>query len=220
MRQLGSITYAAIVCAGFALSGCMSIPDSQTPRFYMLQPLKQEEVKQKFDVTPNMIVAIGPVRIPEYQNRPQMVTQNREKRISFAQFDRWGESLDLSLARLLIEDLTLLLPGVSFEMFPCNFAIPLKYQVIIDVTKLDSQLDEDLVFAAQWSIIDIEFKKMVLTKRSEFRQPIQPRNYSGLAKTLSAACALLSNEIAGEISLLASHSEKPWPEASAGTAAQ
>jgi len=78
----------------------------------------------------------------------------------------------------------------------------------MDVVRLESRLDNDISFTVQWSVIDLENKKMMLTKRSEFSKPIEPHNYSGLAKTLSMECASLSGEIAESLSLLATQSGK------------
>jgi hypothetical protein len=186
----------------FMLSGCLSIGSSPSPRFYMLSPITQDQVTEKFDITPGVIVAVGPVNIPGYQDRPQIVTRDKNGMLKFAQFDRWGEDLDLALARRFTDNLTLILPGASFQIFPCNFAIPLDYQVIVDIVQLDSELEKNMVLAAQWSIINAKNRKMLLTKRSQFIQPINPHNYHGLIQALNASCAALSSEIAGNLAEL------------------
>jgi hypothetical protein len=78
--------------------------------------------------------------------------------------------------------------------------------VVVEIIQLDSNLDEDLFFVAQWLVIDVQNAKTVIIKRSEFRQSIIPHNYSGLAKTLSMACASLSSEIAEALATLETHS--------------
>jgi hypothetical protein len=176
--------------------------NSPTPRFYALQAIDENYTGEKFNIPSSVIIGIGPVTVPEYQNRPQIVTQDTNSLLTFAQFDRWGEPLDIALLRLISEDLSVLLPDVTLEISPWNLAVPVKYQVIIDVVRLESRLDKDLSFTAQWSVIDLENKKMMLTKRSEFSKPIEPHNYSGLAKTLSTECASLSGEIAKTLSSL------------------
>ncbi|MFA4989861.1 MAG: PqiC family protein [Candidatus Omnitrophota bacterium] len=168
----------------------------------MLSPITQDQVTEKFDITPGVIVAVGPVNIPGYQDRPQIVTRDKNGMLKFAQFDRWGEDLDLALARRFTDNLTLILPGASFQIFPCNFAIPLDYQVIVDIVQLDSELEKNMVLAAQWSIINAKNRKMLLTKRSQFIQPINPHNYHGLIQALNASCAALSSEIAGNLAEL------------------
>lgn len=205
MKKCGFF-YRNLVACGlliFVLSGCISAGSSPNPRFYMLKPLGEDEIAQKFDIPSGIITVIGPVKIPQYLDRPQMVTQDDKGMINIAQFDRWGESLDVGIARLIIEDLNLILPGATFEMFPCNFAIPLNYQVIVGVLQLEGNLKKDLIFVAQWSIIDTNTRKMLFTKRSGLVQKINPQNYSGLADALNKAVASLSNEIGQNLSILA-----------------
>ncbi len=201
------VNSCAVMSMGFALvlSGCISVPNSPTPRFYMLQSVKDNEVSKKVNIAPDVLIGIGPVKIPEYQDKPQIVTQGRENMLDFAQFDRWGESLDLGLARLIGEDLTAMLPGAKFTLYPWNSTIAVKYQVVVEIVQLDSKLDNDLFLVAQWQVIDAQTTKTMVIKRSEFRQPITPQNYSGLVKTLSAACASLSSEIAEALATLETH---------------
>ena len=202
MRPTGGLGYAIIILFSLVCNGCLAVSNSPAPRFYTLRSIDNTKESKKFDITSKVIIGIGPIEIPEYQNRPQMVTRNEEGMLSFAQFERWGESLDAGLARLILENLTLMFPQAEFQIYPCNFAIPLDYQVIVNVVQLESQLDKDVFLTAQWTIIDSKTKKMLLTKRSQIRQVINPHTYSGLTLALSRACALLSNEIAENLSKL------------------
>jgi len=125
-----------------------------------------------------------------------MVTKDKEGTLKFDEFDRWGESLDMGLARLIREDLTVMVPAAKFTLYPWNPSIAVKYQVILEVVQLDSEFDKNMFFAVQWTVIDVQNSKTVIIKRSEFREPINPHNYIGLAQTLSTACASLSDHIA------------------------
>jgi len=80
--------------------------------------------------------------------------------------------------------------------------------VLIDVVRLESRLEKDIFMTVQWSVIDLENKKMMFMKRSEFNKPIDPHDYSGLAKALSMECASLSAEIAKSLSSLTAQSGK------------
>ena len=187
MRQTRKLSYLLIILLAFIFNGCLSISNSPVPRFYTLRLVDNIGENKKFDIASKIIIGIGPIEIPEYQNRPQIVTRNNGGMLTFAQFDRWGESLDAGLARLILENLTVMLPQAEFQIFPCNFAIPLDYQIIVSVVQLESQLDKEIVLRTQWTIIDAKTKNMLITKRSDIRQPINAHNYAGLAQTLSRA---------------------------------
>jgi uncharacterized protein len=195
-----------VICF-LGLSGCISLSNSPTARFYALETMDRSQPVDKFDIPSNIMIGIGPVSIPEYLNRPQIVTQNQDKTLAFAQFDRWGEPLDLALERTICENLRILLPGVVVEIYPWNVAIPVKYRVIVDFIQLASELKNDLSLVAQWSVIDLKNNKIVLIKRVDILKPIKPQNYSGLVKTLSLGCASLSSQIASDIASLEQKSE-------------
>jgi len=195
-----------ITTFSLACCGCLSVPNSPVPKFYTLQATSLGENKQ-LDISPKFIIGIGPVEIPEYQNRPQMVTQDSDGMLKFAQFERWGESLDSGLARLILENLTAMFPQAGFQIFPCNFSIPLDYQIIINVVQLENQLDKDVLLTTQWTVVDSKTKEMLLTKRSQIRQPVSPQTYSGIASALSRAVTLLSREIGENLSKLTYKSE-------------
>ncbi len=197
----------AVVLLVLALSGCLPVTSTPAPRFYMLHALERSQVSKKFDIAAGTVIVVGPVKIPKYMDRPQIVTRNRDNTLKFAQFDRWGEALDQALARMIAEDLSLMMPQAVCEMFPANYAIPYKYQVIVDVVHLTNRLNEDLAFVTQWSVLDSCANKMLLSKRSEFRMRIAPQNYFGLTDALSQGCASLSSEIAEALAGLSAAAE-------------
>lgn len=207
MRQAGFLCYAIVILFSLVFSGCLSVPNSPVPKFYTLHSTGSLGENKLLDITSKVIIGIGPVEIPEYQNRPQIVTRDKDGMLTFAQFERWGESLDSGLERLILESLTAMFPQANFQTFPCNFSIPLDYQVIVNVVQLESRLDKDIFFATQWTIIDSKTKEMLLTKRSQIRQAINPHTYSGLALALSRACTLLSGEIAENLAKLTEKSK-------------
>lgn len=207
MKQTRFLYLFLVILLAFVFSGCLSVSNSPTPRFYTLRLVNNAEESKKFDIAPNVIIGIGPIEIPEYQDRPQIVTRNLDGRLIFAQFERWGEALDSAVARIILENLTVMLPQAEFQVFPCSFAIPLDYQVIVSVMQLESRLDKDIFLVAQWTVIDSKTKKMLLTKRSEIRQAVNPHNYSGLVLALSRTVTLLSGEIAENLSELSKQSK-------------
>jgi uncharacterized protein len=203
MKQSRFLYFVLLVLLFFSASGCLSVANSPVPRFYTLHSAENPENKvSKFNIDLGLIIGVGPVEIPAYQNRPQIVTRDKDGMLTFAQFERWGEALDSGLERLILENLAAMLPQAEFQIFPCNFDIPLDYQVIINVMQLESQLDTEIFLSVQWTIIDSKTKEMLLTKRSQIRQAINPHTYFGLAQTLSKSCSLLSTEIAEKLSEL------------------
>ncbi len=196
MKQTDSLPRAIMLCLLFAVHGCISVSSSPSPRFYALRALDGLTLDQRFSVPAGLIIGLGPVSIPEYLNRPHIVTRTRDNLLVFAQFDRWGEPLEAAIAGVIHENLAEMLPGAVIERDPWNIAIPVRYQVVLDILRLESELDKEVYLAAQWSVINTRSRKLLFTKRSEFRQPVTPHTYAGLSAAVSGACASLSREIA------------------------
>jgi uncharacterized lipoprotein YmbA len=100
------------------------------------------------------------------------------------------------MARVIARNLSIVLPKINTEVFPWNSAIPVRYQVIMEVIQLDCRLYGEAVLCMQWSILDAREKKVLLSKRSEYRKTAGTGNYAGLAVAISAICESLSRDIA------------------------
>lgn len=196
MKHALSITLLGAALAALA-AGCVSMSKSPPARFYALQALAPSGAARPVELSP---IGVGPVRVPEYLNRPQIVTQGPDHRLVFAEFDRWGEPLDSALARTVSANLAILLPKAAVVVHPWNQAVPVKIQVTMDIVRLDSRLDGDVRLAAQWSVIETEGRKLLLLKTSEYRRPVEGGSYAGVAAALSGVCAELSAEIAAAVS--------------------
>ncbi|MFA5355972.1 MAG: PqiC family protein [Candidatus Omnitrophota bacterium] len=199
-----------IICLSLILflSGCVSIPNSPKSKFYTLKAVSPDNTGEQISLSPGMILGVGPVTVPQYLNRPQMVTQDKDGMLKFSEFDRWGEPLELALTRLLATNLSTIAAEGNIEVYPWNPVIPVNYQVFADIVRMESQLNGDMLLVLQWSIIDAQANRMVFTKRFESRKPISPNNYSGMVEVLSASFASFSREVAEEVSKLAVQTKK------------
>ncbi|HQP91334.1 MAG TPA: ABC-type transport auxiliary lipoprotein family protein, partial [Candidatus Omnitrophota bacterium] len=96
--RLGYVLKIIILGLISLLAGCVTIAQSPQPRFYMLKQLEDNESLKKYQGNKNVVILIGPVDMPHYLDRPQIVTLDK-KLVKIAQFDRWAESLTSGLAR-------------------------------------------------------------------------------------------------------------------------
>ena len=204
MMNVKDIPYKILGAAVLALacSGCIALSSSPTPRFYLLQAADTVHPVDNAGLAAGIVIGIGPVRVPAYLDRPQIVTRDKALMLKFAQFDRWGEPLGQGVARLIREDLALRLPGAGVTTYPWDPSVPVTYRVTVEIMRLEGELDGDLRMMVQWQVIDMRSNKLVIMKVSELHQSVSPQDYSGLAATLSTQCASLSAEIAAAVLIL------------------
>jgi uncharacterized lipoprotein YmbA len=87
----------AVLAACLTLTGCA---DSQPTRFYTLSPLADASGGTPLADLPEFTVGVGPVTLPPYLDRPQLVTRAGGNRMVLADFDSWVEPLQGMFARV------------------------------------------------------------------------------------------------------------------------
>jgi len=149
-------------------------------------------------------IGVGPVKIPEYLNRPQMVTRSTNNGLQFAEFDRWAEPLEDNLTRVLADNLSILVPTEHVYTFPWPKAVAVQYQVTTEIIHLEKAPDGKIVLDASWNILANGGEKLLVMKRTKLIMPVESAGFEGLASAESRAVEALSREIAAAVRTLPS----------------
>jgi uncharacterized protein len=193
--SLRIVTLAALA-AGLALASCA---DSQPTRFYTLAALQDAPDTAMRATRPELTVGVGPVTLPPYLDRPQLVTRAGTNRVVLADFDSWAEPLDGLFARVLAENLALRLGTDDVLLLPQRRLVPLDYQVEVDVSRFDVDTSGDAVLEARWWVLDGDDERLLRNGHSSITEPIQAGDPAAAAAGLSRALGAMSHEIAQAI---------------------
>ena len=190
-------TVITLICSLTVLGGCASTEPS---RFYILHSLSGSEAETQIAAAENGVaIGIGPVELPEYLDRPQIVTRLSKNELQLAEFDQWVEPLNHNLPRVLAENLSILLSTDRIFTYPWTGSAQIDYQVAVEVTRFDGTLGGDVLLNTRWSLLAVDEKKILVKKKSTFRQSTSGGGYEALASAKSQALADLSREIADAI---------------------
>ena len=182
------------------LSGCASSP---TPRFYLLSSLEATSQEMKPSAEERCFsIGIGPINIPDYIDRPQIVTRGAPIEFKLAEFDRWGEPVKDNLKRVLAKNLSMLLCTKTIAFFPWRGGIPIDYRLEMEVLRLDGSLGGNVSLEAWWMVFSGDGKKMLIAKKSTFTEAVGGQDYKSLVGAESRALGTLSREIAEVIKTL------------------
>jgi uncharacterized lipoprotein YmbA len=185
----------AVLAAGLALAGCADTPPT---RFYTLSPLDDAPRDTPPASLPELTVGVGPVTLPPYLDRPQLVTRAGGNRMVLADFDSWVEPLQGMFARVLGENLALLLGTDEVLMLPQRRDFTLDRQVEVDVTRFDVDDVGNAVLDAKWWVYG-NGDKLLRSGRSTVSEPAAVDDYTAAAAALSRALGAMSTEIAQAI---------------------
>src|SRR5882724_446588 len=187
---------AATVGTALLVGGCASQPS----RFYLLSALANTETASPgASGQQGPTIGVGPVTLPRYVDRPQIVTRTSPYEIKLAEFDRWAEALDTNFTRVLAENLSILLPTARVVMSPWPRATPIDYQVTVDVTHFLSQVGGDSLLIADWTLLKGEGQDALTSGRSRFSASPGGQDYAAMVAAMSQTVASLSREIATTI---------------------
>ncbi len=194
--SMRSLTFVLAVLA-LALSGC---GETKPSSFYLLSVLPAPEAPIGSTPSGQLALGIGPVSLPSYLDRPQLVTRASPNRLAFAEFDRWAESLQDMFSRTLAENLSALLGTDRVFVVPARRTPMLDYQVAVEVLRFDMGMDGQAVLSARWTIFAEDGKEVLLLRKSVITEQAVPAgDPEGMVVAMSRAVEALSREIARAI---------------------
>jgi uncharacterized lipoprotein YmbA len=132
----------AVVCA----AGCSSVPQT---RFYVVTPLAGPAAAASA-AAPGPRVVVAAVRLPEYLDRPELVTRSGDNRLQLEEFHQWGGNLAKDLTRVMAENLSLLLGSDAVVAAPHTLRMRPDYRVEIEVLRFERAGDARVHLLAKW----------------------------------------------------------------------
>ncbi len=141
------------------------------------------------------VLGIGPVELPAYLDRTQIVTRGGNASMHLAEFDQWIEPVHDNFERALLENLAGMLGDRPVVSHPWPVGMRPDRQVSIQVRRFDGELGREAVLRAEWSVLDAD-GRLVLWRQSALREPVQGQDYTALVAAQSRLVAALAAQIA------------------------
>ena len=188
-------TIALSACLAAFLSGCIG---GVTPpsRYYLLAPDPGLAEVEKARVRDDLSIAVGPVAVPSHIDRLQIVTRKDRHRLELAEFDLWAEPLNENLARILVENLSVLLGTDNVFNFAEKRGARVDLEIAIDFETIDAVPSRHAELVARWTVFRSKGRENLFTRRSRLRSPLADDGFGTLAAAMSRNASELSLEIA------------------------
>lgn len=186
------------------LGGCFGTTPGS--RFYTLAPRASRAVSVSEGVA--VLVRVGPVTIPTYLDRQQIVTRSGGNEILLAEYDRWGGALDDEITRLLVSGLTERLSSKGFAFMPWRSVsmadAPLTYRIPVSIERFDGVPGETVVLNASWGVIrKLDGQESTLiTRESVITEPVAGKDYASLVAAMGKAADRLAAEMGASLAAL------------------
>jgi uncharacterized lipoprotein YmbA len=196
LNQAIHMTYFFLVFA-LLLNGCAG----NTPmQFYMLNADDPSSDASNLPFDKHLVVGLGPIHLPDYLNRPQIVVEVSKNQYNLDEHHRWAERLDQNIGRALARSLAGRLGVEQIVRHPWSQKQHIDYQVGIDILAFHQSADGQSRLQAQWQIKNQE----QLLRSKQFDCSLASTDDPDAIVTAQSAClGRLSMEIVAELRQLA-----------------
>lgn len=200
-RRPGAALLACLVCAWIA-AGCAT----EATRFYLLSATGGGSP----DGAARTVVALGPLSLAEYLDRPQIVTRRGGNAVELGAYDQWAAPLDDMVLRILQEDLAARIPEARVVVFPRTGGPAFSRRVAVDIARFDVDEAGDAVLVASWSVREPGRSDALLVRESTVRALAASDAYPDRVAAMSQALGYLADEIAAGLRSLPSGAGAKW----------
>lgn len=169
---------------------------SPVSNFYLLEPISEAvPVTEK-----HWYIGMRPVKVPDYVDRPQIVTATAKNTYHLSEFNRWAETLDQNITRVLAQSLTHLLSADILMTNISSFAKQADIQLAVNILEFHVNPQGQAVLNVQ-SILSKD-KKLLSSRQMTYRAEASNTDYRLMVAGLNECLHRLSRDIARSIAAL------------------
>jgi len=185
------LKYTFLLCLVFLILSCAK--SSKPVEYYMLDASVGIDNNQTLKGDEGPMIGLGPIRLPEYLDRFQMVVAVSENKYKLIDGHRWAEKLDQNISLALFKTLPGQLGTDKMIRYPWPQRPGVDFQVKIDILELNIDQDGQSQLIAQWSIKSKD--KTILNKRSTFTAQASTTDIDKMVQAQSECLTKLGQEI-------------------------
>jgi len=176
------------------MASCLS-PRRDDSKFFVLSPVGADPGSTG---SRQILVGLGPIKMPAYLDRQEVVTRVAPNRLELSGGDRWAEPLDSDFTRVLAQNLSSDLGTPRITFYPWYNTTRVDFQVKVNVYRFESDKDGKVDLTAHWQVLS-GTGKLLIVRDSSYTETAKPGDTSDAAAAMSRALGRLSQEIASAI---------------------
>ena len=157
-------TLSLIFATVLLVSACGSSPPV---RYYTLSTSSAVTPDDPADAA---ILGLGPLDIPEYLNRNQIVTRGNGAELIVNDFSHWAEPLDKAVHRVIAAEVDNLMSDVVVVPFPYDAVVrtDVDYRLFGKVDRFEADTSGNVVLDIQWTVAIPGVRMILPPRRSSY----------------------------------------------------
>jgi hypothetical protein len=194
---LQALSLVAVALAAGCLGG------GTAPAYFALRPEAGAAAGAPVAARPDLGLAVGPIELPRYLDRDEVVTRDASQQLVPWDDHRWGGSLRDDVLRVLGDDLGTLLGTTRVAVYPVEARFPVRYRVLLDILEFEGAPGRAVTLRVRWMVADGTSGLALAIAQSRVEQPTGGPSFDALVAAQSAALGSVTREIASKIAELA-----------------
>jgi uncharacterized lipoprotein YmbA len=189
----------AALALTIALAGCSILePAPERSKFLVLTPISPASTTTSVQSAAGrpLALGLGPVTLPQYLDRPEVVVRNSQNTLELSPVDRWAEPLTDNFRTVLAANLMTLLGTNQVVMYPWFANSRLDYAISVNVQQFEVNTTDGAQLIARWTIRDPRSGATLLNRETNVSEPLSSHDAQAIAAGLSAALGDLGRQIA------------------------
>lgn len=143
-----------------------------------------------------LVVLIGPVSLPTYVDRAELVFQSSDNQFQVPANVHWTGTLQENFTRVLATDLGRRLNSGNVLTYPAPPTLQPRYQVAVDVRQFHAVSGGEAVLDVSWRVQTPGSGQIMVRRNGSFRERIAGDGYGPVVAAESRLLAQLANAIA------------------------
>ncbi|MBF0630982.1 MAG: membrane integrity-associated transporter subunit PqiC [Magnetococcales bacterium] len=182
------------------LAGCASMvtgEGSPPTRYYLLSSMAEHK---RGNVPHKVRLALEPVELPDYLTRPQIVYRQGDHRLAMEESDLWAETLDAGLARVMVDNLSILLDSDQIWSLPVKRTQPPEMRLWVRMLRFEVDAGGRASLAARWKLQGREGQEFMNAALTELQgHQIDVRDKDAQVAALSSILEEFCRQVAARV---------------------
>jgi len=157
--------YYLLLTALLLLSGC-----SSKSNFYQLHTV-QTNTTNKATNLKHTVIGVAEVDIPEYLDKPEVVTRLSRGRLQVNETERWAGAFDKNIQSVLTENLSMMLSQYSFMSYPWDEPVKEQYRIYLSIEHFDGDTTTGMVrLEGRWTLVNMNDHSVVTGQNIRYHE--------------------------------------------------
>lgn len=188
-----SVAWTLMVCLG-----CFNQVPSTA--YYTLNPMVEKNGAGPVANLGQRVIGVGPLTLPDYLDRPSIVTRISPNQVAVNEGYRWAGTLQSEILRVITANLETLTNAKQVVAFPWGIAFEPDIRIRINIQAFEGNRDGKAQLKAAWTLTPGQGKQPAIQRVSQIETKVLGENFDNLAQAMGKLLADLSRQMAEAIS--------------------